>query len=361
MKSSTQAARLVFTKDPPIYRQIMEDLRKRIEAAEFEASKKLPSNRELAEEYGVNHLTVRHALRMLDEEGLIDVAHGRGVFVRSTQNLNPRVAFIVPALGEPSMGIISQTISRLLPQGFSLNIFDFHNSKDEELAILEEISKNKKFDAIILFPTMQHSSLRPLFQLMTENFPIVLLDRVFSFMPVAHVASDNRRGGFLAARHLISQGCKHIACVTTDVSTAHLRFSGFVDAFAQSSAQFNPDLVIKVPNENVEALDPALPEHLKAHPEIDGIFFWNDYAALVGLNLLKKMGKTVPEDIRVVGFDNHPLSAYAVPPLTTVRQNYEKIAEETVRLLLEVLDVPRDERFQMRQSIVPVELVVRNS
>ncbi|RSD21760.1 GntR family transcriptional regulator [Amycolatopsis eburnea] len=76
------------TSGVPAFRQVAADLRRKIDAGEYAPGAKLPSERELIETYGVSRPTVREAVNLLRSEGVVDVEHGRGVFVRPPSNIH---------------------------------------------------------------------------------------------------------------------------------------------------------------------------------------------------------------------------------------------------------------------------------
>jgi DNA-binding LacI/PurR family transcriptional regulator len=97
---------------------------------------------------------------------------------------------------------------------------------------------------------------------------------------------------------------------------------------------------------------------LERTPEIDGVFVASDLMCLGALLALRELGRRIPDDVAVVGFDDVPLASCANPPLTTVRQPIRRLGREMVRSLLHRLSEPRGDP---RPIILPTELVVRSS
>ena len=93
----------------------------------------------------------------------------------------------------------------------------------------------------------------------------------------------------------------------------------------------------------------------------DAIFFGNDYDAMAGLQAIKAAGRSVPQDISVVGFDGHPITPVFHPALTTVQQDGVAMGRAAAELFREQLAKPASERLRCEHRIVPVELVVRQS
>jgi len=97
---------------------------------------------------------------------------------------------------------------------------------------------------------------------------------------------------------------------------------------------------------------------LTAHPAVDGIFAANDLMAQGALLVLSELGRQVPRDVAVVGFDDSTAALACRPPLTTVRQPVEDMAAEVARLLLALIDDPGQ---ALSSVIFEPELVVRES
>lgn len=343
----------------PIYRQIAEQLRQRISADEFAKDHKLPSNRELAESYKVNHLTVRQALKVLEEEGVIDIAHGRGAFVLDSSLKRLQTALVLPSLGQEQSGLISEAVRKTLGRNAILHVFDYHNHPEEEAACLENMLR-ENYNSAIIYPSMRGEGLRIILRMLVEGFPFVLVDRRLGNVPSFSVISDNENGGYLATKHLISKGCKRVACFAWDVPSVKERVAGYSRALAEAGMRLDPRLIVELPPEG-DVEETATTKFLKKQPPPDGIFYCNDYGALVGMKQIKAAGLRIPEDIKVIGFDDHTLARYSEPTLTSVRQDHETMGQEAVGLLLEQLKLPASQRFSFRTSVIPVQLVERES
>ncbi|MFF9810524.1 LacI family DNA-binding transcriptional regulator [Streptomyces coeruleorubidus] len=98
---------------------------------------------------------------------------------------------------------------------------------------------------------------------------------------------------------------------------------------------------------------------LAADGDVTAVFAANDDMAIGVIRALTKAGRRVPDDVSVVGFDDIPVAAYVTPPLTTVRQPFDAVAREGLRLLVQAIEKPGAEPAPANDP--PVELVVRAS
>jgi DNA-binding LacI/PurR family transcriptional regulator len=96
---------------------------------------------------------------------------------------------------------------------------------------------------------------------------------------------------------------------------------------------------------------------LAENPDVTAVFAANDQMAIGVLRALHEAGRSVPDDVSVVGFDDVPEAAYLIPPLTTVRQDFTAIGHEAISMLTAVIAGETDQA----PSLIDPELVVRAS
>ena len=142
------------------------------------------------------------------------------------------------------------------------------------------------------------------------------------------VGTDNRFGGRLAAEHLLAGGARKLAFLgdTTGIEIAE-RLDGVQEAARNGHAS-----LLHLPcHLSDEVMERELRGQLARHgEEIDGIVAASDLIAMTAMKVLREMGKSIPGDIQVIGFDDLPLAAQTMPPLTTVRQDIARGARAIV-------------------------------
>ncbi|QDH35715.1 LacI family DNA-binding transcriptional regulator [Porphyrobacter sp. YT40] len=169
------------------------------------------------------------------------------------------------------------------------------------------------------------------------------------------VGSDNRLGGRLAAERLIAGGAKRIAFLgdTTAIEFA-ARLAGAQDVAARMGL---PPVLALPTHLSPDRASEEIAGHLAAYAgEIDGIFAATDTLAALCLTELRRQGIAVPDDVRLVGFDDLPIARQTVPPLTTVHQDIAAGARGLVDLLLRRMAGDTTESL-----VLPPELVVRET
>jgi DNA-binding LacI/PurR family transcriptional regulator len=168
------------------------------------------------------------------------------------------------------------------------------------------------------------------------------------------VGTNNRLGGRMAAERLIATGARHLAFLgDTGPMEFAARFAGAQDA----AVRLGVSLVTLPTHLSPERASAEIARHLETHAgHIDGIFAATDTLAALCLTELRERGIAVPEDVRLVGFDDLPIARQTVPPLTTIRQDIAAGARGLVQLLLRRLAGEETESL-----ILPPQLMIRQS
>lgn len=193
--------------------------------------------------------------------------------------------------------------------------------------------------------------------LVAAGVPAVRFARPARPLPISYVDLAHTAGGALAAEHLLARGRRRVAtiCGPLDVPAGQDRLTGFRDGMARGG---HPYIPIAEGNFTVDSGEAAMTRLLAEHPDLDGVFAANDLMAQGALLALGHHGRSVPEDVSVVGFDDSGAARSARPTLTTVRQPVEDMAAEMARLLLEHI---ADPGLRPTSVIFDPTLVVRAS
>jgi DNA-binding LacI/PurR family transcriptional regulator len=191
--------------------------------------------------------------------------------------------------------------------------------------------------------------------------PLVLIDM---WAPnLRSVNLDNAAGAALAMKHLFELKRTRVAFIGGSLAHYSIaqRALGYRRAFFEAGLLFNPALEVTLD----AGLDPntgaarAMQRILDAPgPAPDAVFAYNDAAALAAIHVCLGRGLRVPRDIAIVGFDDIPAAAHAIPPLTTIAADKEALGARGVELLLEEtpaeLEVRLPVRLVPRASTIPV-------
>jgi len=192
-----------------------------------------------------------------------------------------------------------------------------------------------------------------------DGFPIVCLDRDIDSRSIPLVQVDNHVGGFRATKHLLSLGHKHIAHVkgAAGLRLSEERLEGFWAAHEHQRLVPSASLIVEG-SFTEESGYQAARGLLEAKRRFTAVFAANDLSAIGVMRAAAEAGMRVPQDLSVVGFDDIRLASYTTPPLTTIRQPAERIAQRATELLM---DLTEGKKVEVGRHLLEPELVVRES
>ncbi len=176
--------------------------------------------------------------------------------------------------------------------------------------------------------------------------------------PGLTVGCDNRGGGAAATRHLLERGCRRIAFLgdaTDHYPEFRDRYLGHADALAAAGLGLDPALCVGSLSGEEEGVRAAR-ALLAGGARFDGVVAASDLIALAAMSVFDAAGLRVPDDVRVIGFDDIPAASLANPPLTTVAQDAGAAGRALVELLL-----GRIREKPVASRTLPTRLVVRRS
>lgn len=171
---------------------------------------------------------------------------------------------------------------------------------------------------------------------------------------IGFVSADDRDGARDVVSYLRSRGRERIATITgpQDTSGGVGRLEGYRE---ELGAEFD-ERYVALGDYSRSSGARAMELLLEQAPDLDAVFAANDMMAAGALDVLRARGRRVPDDVAVAGFDDAPIATRLDPQLTTMRQPFDRIAHEMVRMLLDVFDGRPAGRMTL-----PTELVVRES
>lgn len=258
--------------------------------------------------------------------------------------------------GEPYFAGVIRGISRELDaSGLRLMLTMASTSTDREN--LEPYLLGKHVDGALLM-SLHGDDCMPA-RLQGSGLPVVLCGAPAGALEVPYVDSDNFDGARQAIRHLIDNGRRRIAtvCGPQDMAAGRDRLRGYRETLREAGYDEEPTLVADGDFSEAGGLT-AMRRLLETTPDLDAVFAASDPMAFGALRALREHGRTVPDDVAVIGFDNSTLAAHSDPPLSTVHQPVETMGEEMARQLVALI---RGEEAGPSRTILPTRLVLRHS
>jgi len=262
------------------------------------------------------------------------------------------IGIIIPDLkNEFFNAMISGMEEIIIEHGYKMMLCTTQENPQREKEYFQMFSTNK-VDGIIICSNLAASSIEYYKKL---NIPAVTLERIVSSV-IPSVAPDNMMGGELAAKKLIEKNCRHIVQFRGQLTliSADERAKGFLETIKRY-----PEIKVhSVELDFNEDPSDKIYEFLKQHPTIDGIFAASDYFAAKSLRCLKQLGRQVPEDVQLIGYDNISICEITDPQLSTIAQPIHEMGTLGAKTLFQLLNKEELEQFHVQ---LPVKLVERES
>ncbi|WP_394750356.1 LacI family DNA-binding transcriptional regulator [Spongiimicrobium salis] len=269
------------------------------------------------------------------------------------------VGVIVPEINNSFFSSIINGIERELSAvGYNIIIIQSHESQEKESAAIESFIQLKT-DGILMSlskNTKEFSFIRKLSEL---SIPLVFFDRGPSLEDATTVVLNDYKGAFLATQHLIDNGCTKVFHIAGNLNVPIFqeRKKGFLDALKKNDLQVTKEHIIQL-SYDTDKDEKLLQDYLDACPRTDGFFAHGDDSCLYTINLLKRLGKAIPEEIKAVGFGNTDFCVHVDPQISTIDQKCDIMGTTAVSLLLQQFD---KERPLPSKEILSPELIVRKS
>jgi LacI family transcriptional regulator len=220
---------------------------------------------------------------------------------------------------------------------------------------------HKRVDGVIASLSFDTEDLSHFRQFQNKNIPVVFFDRVFENSDGTKVIINNFQAGYDATAHLIQQGCKRIAHITSSLkrNVYSERMRGYKQALQDNKLKFDEKLVI-IDGFKEEDATRSAKRILTMKNLPDGIFITNDFCAAVVMQLLKDAGIRVPQDIAIVGFNNDIIGKVVNPKLTTINYPGFEMGQVAARSLINHLKGLWDMNLT-NTVVIKSELIVRES
>lgn len=218
---------------------------------------------------------------------------------------------------------------------------------DEELQ-KSLINRSSMFiDGVIIFYEEKNDKRIEL--LKKNNIPFVIFGKSYDEDSI-YVSNDDFNSSFKATEYLLNKGIEKILFVSASASPMNeQRVNGVVEAYRKENRDINNLKIEREINTSKE-----IKELVKRYKDnLPECFFVNgDEKAIVLMRELFNLKINVPEDVKIMGFDNLPLSEYTIPSLTTVSLNYKELAKKLLEKLLNIMDGKKESSEEVASSLI---------
>ena len=216
-------------------------------------------------------------------------------------------------------------------------IYLTHDSYEKEVSILNHLQRGR-VDGVIMSLSANTQNFDHLTALIEADIPVVFFDRVAEDIATTKITTNDVEIGYKATEHLVQQGCKRIAHITTalHLSTTRRRKEGYLKACEEYNLPIEDELIVECYTD--EDADEKLTALLSSPNRPDGIFSAVEKLSLVPYKICKKLGIRIPEELKLISFSNMEAADILVPSLTTIPQPAFEIGKEAATVLLNSLE-----------------------
>jgi len=268
--------------------------------------------------------------------------------IRKKSNL---IGLIVPDVAHPFFSELTSHIEYFAYKaGYKILLCDSYQESDKEKDYITMLRSNQVDGIIMASHTLEVD------EYLNLNLPVVAVDRTFS-ETIPYITSDNYAGRVQATNLLIHKGCKKIAHISGPLmlnTPANNRYKAFTDVAEQKRIE---SVFIETELGLHQDYEKIIHNLFEDHPDVDGIFASSDMIAIAAVKVASEIGKRIPGDLKIVGFDDISFASMIVPPLTTIKQSTEMMGKMTIQLLVDQID-GREVEFE---NVLPIELKERKT
>ena len=278
--------------------------------------------------------TVKEKTRKLVLDAMAQLGYRHNVIAASlASNKTNTIGYVVPELHGSFFGSMMAGSEQVLRQA-NKHMFVVTGHSDEALEIKEiEALLSRRCDALILH--VEAVSDDYLIDLVSQDVPLVIVNRYIEAIGENCISLDNETGGYLATHHLIQQGHKDIAYISGSLFKADgvNRLEGHKRALNDAGLNYEPSLMVEG-DFQAKSGEAGIEKLFGADKHFTAVACANDEMASGAINALRAAGKLVPEDVSVIGFDNIDFASYLTPALTTVDYPVRDIGAMAARWIL---------------------------
>ncbi|MGH8872099.1 MAG: LacI family DNA-binding transcriptional regulator [Acidimicrobiia bacterium] len=288
-----------------------------------------PTTRDL-----VNDITIERVRVAASELGYRPNSLARGLKTNKTFSIGMLLPDLTNPLFPPIVRGVEDTLGSV---DYTLILGNTDNDAEREAQLIASMM-NRRVDGLIL--ATAHRSTRAIDELVETELPLVLVNRTVDDHPVPSVTTDDHAGVGLAVRHLVGLGHTRIAHVGGPqyLSTGFDRYQGFVAWMKIMGLDVDPELVSFADWYHEDPGAKAFWSILDRRTDFTAVVAANDLIAIGCYDVLNDTGRSIGEEVSVVGYNDMPFADKLSPPLTTVQIPHYQLGVRAADLMLELLD-----------------------
>ena len=307
---------------------------------------KLPSENELAERFHISRQTVRKAIGVLEEEGIVRRIKGSGTYLSydRRENLEQKNSIAVVTTYVDSY-IFPKTIQGienvLFESGYSVQISFTNNTLEREKSILLDLLSRDDIAGVIVEGTksgLPNPNIPLYRQLVARRIPVLFINTYYPELDVPHVSLNDVEAARKAVQYLIDRGHRNIgAILKLDDGQGRLRYLGYLSAMEEAGYLVTDSRMVWIDTDESKQLAYCTDKILNRVESCTALLCYNDQVAFQLIRILKQRRIRVPEDVSVISIDDSDLALHSEVPITSLPHPKEKLGAKAAELLLQMI------------------------
>jgi len=331
------------------YTKLIEWAKSHITETNMKKGDKFFSEGELAEMFNVSRQTVRHAVGLLENDGLLERRQGQGTFVARGLSANgikrKSIGLVIMAYMENYIypKVLVGIESVLQQNGYTLSLAFSDYELDGEYRALRSVL-DSDVQGIILGPirTRLYNPFTEIYKEIEEcGIPLIFLDSYREGYSFPLVGMDDVLAGQIATEHLIEAGHTQIGGIfQSDMMQGYLRHKGFINAHIKKSIDYVDKHTIWYTREDIDVVSGAPKHVIDRLKGCTGLVCFNDLLAFRLVDSFIEAGIRIPEDISITSIDNSDMAALCKVPLTTLEHPKERLGQLAAEQMIKLINNP---------------------
>ena len=349
------------------YQSLINYINEQIAARALRPGDKLPSENELSEQFHISRQTVRKAIGVLEEDGLVRRIKGSGTYLSydRRENLEQKNSIAVVTTYVDSY-IFPKTIQGiekvLFESGYSVQISFTNNTLEREKSILEDLLSRDDVAGVIVEGTksgLPNPNIPLYRQLLTRKVPVLFINTYYPELDVPHVSLNDVEAAKKAVQYLIDHGHRDIGAVLKlDDGQGRQRYLGYLSAMSAAGYPVTDSRMVWIDTDEAKQLAYCTDKILNRVESCTALLCYNDQIAFQLIRILSGKGIRVPEDVSIISIDDSDLALHSEVPITSLPHPKEKLGAKAAEVLLQLIaGRKKDATFEFDTRVVERESV----
>jgi len=329
------------------YKQIVKWIKDQIVSGDLSDGSKIKSENELVSMFHVSRQTVRHAISVLEQEGIVNRRRGSGTYIRIPIKIEKgrtmRIALITTYVDEYIFPPIIEEVEKgLSREGYTLQISFTNNAIEKERQILKNLLENDVVDGIIAEATksgLPNPNLSLYRKIMQKGIPIIFINSYYRELKAPHVSLNDKKAGKMVTQYLLECGHRKIAGIfKADDGQGHLRYAGYVDALMDADIKVRGERIVWIDTEELRCMKEDTGRILKRLQGCTACVCYNDEVANKLAGICLEQGIAIPDELSIIGIDNSELAKLCEVPLTSAENKVRDLGAIAAREIMALID-----------------------